>query len=327
MADMKCATVGFLSLAASIAWPCCGVTFDGRGVVFGGQANVIIWDAATKTQHFIRQASFETDAPDLGFIAPTPSVPELEIADVYIYNALEALAPKPSGGCAAAENDSAPASVMGDVEVMQVKDVGAYRATTLRADDAKALAKWMTDNGYVTTPSIEKWTEFYIGKKWYLTAFKFRADADLKRAQTEAIRMSFKTDRPYNPYYVPKDNINKEDVAGLTIHFVSDGRYVNEVPGTQRKLKSMWQERLGNEALVQMKRSLKLDLPGVTAAWEVARYEDWTFPNDASEDLYFTYAGPSPWTWSPARIAIDAAFVAVVVGGLVWLRRRRGAAS
>lgn len=320
---MKWIGIGVVVSLSAAVWPCCGVSIDGKGVVFGGQANVIIWDADTKTQHFIRQASFETEAPDLGFIAPTPSVPELEIADVALYRALEDLAPKPSGCAAQGLPTESAAASAGGVEVVQVKDVGAYRATTLRADDAKALAKWMTENGYVTTPSVEKWTEFYIGKKWYLTAFKIRADADLKQARTEAIRMTFKTDQPYNPYFVPKDNISDDIRAGLVIHFVSKGTYTNRVPSTDRTLKSKWKSRLDDDSLAAMRKALKHDLPGVSAGWEVARYEDWSFPSEVSDDLYFTYAGASTWAWTPARIAIDVAFVAVVIGGVVWWRRRR----
>jgi hypothetical protein len=52
----------------------------GKAVVNADQTVIIVWDAASKTEHFIRQASFKSDAEDFGFLVPTPSQPELEEA-------------------------------------------------------------------------------------------------------------------------------------------------------------------------------------------------------------------------------------------------------
>ena len=41
------------------------------------EAALIVWDSANQTEHFIRNANFETDAKDFGFLVPTPSVPSL----------------------------------------------------------------------------------------------------------------------------------------------------------------------------------------------------------------------------------------------------------
>ena len=38
---------------------------------------VILWDAATQTEHFIRRASFKSEAEDFGFLVPTPTQPAL----------------------------------------------------------------------------------------------------------------------------------------------------------------------------------------------------------------------------------------------------------
>lgn len=323
MARLRAIALG-MSLTAA-GWPCCSVTVDSKGVVFHGQANIIIWDAETKTEHFIRQARFATDAADIGFIAPTPTIPELGTAKTEMYRALEDLAPE-SVGCSAGDmpaGDDAPAAAGGDVEVVQVKDVGAYRATTLRATDARALATWMRANRYATSKSIEEWTAFYIRKDWYLTAFKIRAGAD-EEAKTLPVRMSFKTETPYNPYLVPKDNIDDERKgSGLLLYFVSNGSYRNEVPETDHKLNARWRERLTDEALAGLKSGLDHEIKGLAAGWEVARYVDYDFPRQTSDDLYFSYIGPSRWTWTPARIAIDASAVLIIGGGLIWWRRRR----
>jgi hypothetical protein len=49
---------------------CCPVPPSGKPVVNADQTVIMIWDAATKTQHFIRQASFKSAADDFGFLVP-----------------------------------------------------------------------------------------------------------------------------------------------------------------------------------------------------------------------------------------------------------------
>src|SRR5262249_60607618 len=50
----------------------------GKPVVNADQTVIILWDAANRTEHFIRKASFQSEADDFGFIVPSPSQPELE---------------------------------------------------------------------------------------------------------------------------------------------------------------------------------------------------------------------------------------------------------
>ena len=56
---------------------CCPAPRSGQAVVNADQTIVIVWDAATKTQHFIRRASFKSEGDDFGFLVPSPSKPEL----------------------------------------------------------------------------------------------------------------------------------------------------------------------------------------------------------------------------------------------------------
>ena len=65
------------SLLAPPAPACCPAPPSGRPVVNADKTVILIWDAATKTQHFIRQASFKSEADDFGFLVPTPTQPEL----------------------------------------------------------------------------------------------------------------------------------------------------------------------------------------------------------------------------------------------------------
>src|SRR5947199_4447888 len=67
-----------LSVLSFPASACCPAPPSGKPVVNADQTVIILWDAASKTQHFIRQASFKSDADDFGFLVPTPTQPELD---------------------------------------------------------------------------------------------------------------------------------------------------------------------------------------------------------------------------------------------------------
>jgi hypothetical protein len=64
-------------LAPAPARACAAAPPPGHTVTIEGVEAIILWDAPTGIEQFIRRASFETEAPGFGFIVPTPSVPEL----------------------------------------------------------------------------------------------------------------------------------------------------------------------------------------------------------------------------------------------------------
>src|SRR5262245_57099316 len=74
---LKLGIIAF-GLVTPVAVACCPVPPSGKPVLNADQTVVMIWDAANKTQHFVRQASFRSEADDFGFLIPTPSKPELE---------------------------------------------------------------------------------------------------------------------------------------------------------------------------------------------------------------------------------------------------------
>ena len=67
----------------------------GARVDIAEESAIIIWDAATKTEQFIRRASFKTDAKDFGFLVPTPSKPTLAEADDSAFHELERITAPP----------------------------------------------------------------------------------------------------------------------------------------------------------------------------------------------------------------------------------------
>ena len=149
------------ALVVTSAWPCSGVGPPGVPVVFGDQTNIIIWDEANKTEHFIRNANFRSGAADFGFIAPTPGKPTLKEASNQAFFTLAKLAPQAGGGFAGGGMGGGGGlgarSRSSEVQVIQEADVAGYHATTLWAKDARPINDWMNEHGYVSTPEVEKW--------------------------------------------------------------------------------------------------------------------------------------------------------------------------
>ncbi|MEQ1935270.1 MAG: DUF2330 domain-containing protein [Fimbriimonadaceae bacterium] len=286
--------LGGMILATGLALACCVVTHSDRANMMH-QQNIIVWEPDTKTEHFIRNAKFESKAQDLGFIAPTPSIPKMEEVEREAFETLESLcdAYQAAGPTPAGAMDEAAAS---KVDVVQEVEVASYKAVTLKATDAKGLADWMTLHGFVSTPSIKTWTEFYIRKGWYLTAFKVNVNDG--RAETGLVKMSFKTDKPFNPYYVPADNVPSADRReGLVVYFVSSGVYAPK--GEHPSFRVSVAAPLRIEDLAKLKGELKLTALPRNAT--VTSFTDHTFPNGANDDLYFEQTGPPP-EWPKERL-------------------------
>lgn len=223
-----------LLLAATVATrdagACAPAPPPGVTVAIAEESALIVWDETTKTEHFVRRASFTSQAKDFGFLVPTPTQPELAEASDLAFSALEREIQPPIErvprytieptaiilaffmlGARSAAIEEATSTA--PVRVLDEKRVGNYDATVLEADDAGALAEWLRVRGYENRPALAEWLAPYVAKKWKLTAFKIAADAPTTPAvalpgrsvATKAVRMSFKTERPFFPYREPKD--------------------------------------------------------------------------------------------------------------------------
>ena len=62
------------------AAPCAGETVD-----VANETALIIWDEATQTEHFIRQAQFVGTSRDFGFLVPTPNPPYVEAIEPGLF--------------------------------------------------------------------------------------------------------------------------------------------------------------------------------------------------------------------------------------------------
>src|SRR6266576_5440881 len=120
---------------------CSPVSPSGKPVVNADQTVVILWDAATKTEHFIRKASFKSEADDFGFLVPTPAQPELAESGNEAFSYLAKLtAPeirrvaRPRGGMSCGCSKSQVTASMPAVTVLQEKLVAGFNAVVLETN-------------------------------------------------------------------------------------------------------------------------------------------------------------------------------------------------
>jgi hypothetical protein len=262
---------------------------------------IILWDADTKTEHFIRQASFTSAADDFGFLVPTPSEPELEESGNAAFPLLAQItAPPPPPwsppafpfGCAS----SMPlAGSPHEVRIVQEKLVAGFNATVLQARSAEALVRWLEDHGYAFSPAVEAWAKPYVEAGWMITALKVAKkpeDREQARVAASSLRISFKTERPLFPYREPDSQESAQALGArhrlLRIYFVAEARYQGEltkaVPWTG---KAVWSKKLSPAERQQVLESLKLPPTTGPAQWWLTEFEDdWPYAL-APADLYF----------------------------------------
>jgi hypothetical protein len=274
----------FLMAAAPGAFCCAIVGRPDDSVRIESERAIIIWDAARKVEHFIREARFDGKAKaDFGFLVPTPTQPELAEVDPEAFAYVMRLA-----GMQKVLVASAPraAEQKAGVKVLERKKVGGMDAVVLEAGDPVALDRWLKKNGYVSGPVLLEWYRPYVADGWKITAFKI--DAEDGRATPSPVRMSFQAERPFFPYREPP---TKGNDRLLRVYFVSDARYDAALAADARwPGHASWsgsippQSREGLMKLVKLSRA-----EAVNAAW-LTEFEDRASPRPAGGELFFARA-------------------------------------
>lgn len=305
-ASIAVAIMTFALFAARPARACCPAPPSGKPVVNADQTVVLVWDAKNKTEHFIRRATFKSDADDFGFLVPSPAQPELaESGDDAFPLFAKLTAPReihqarPTEGCnGCTRSRSAPiaaAAAPKSVTVLEEKTVAGFHAVVLEASSAKALVGWLEEHGYAFSPEVEAWAKPYVEGGWKITALRVAKDGASKESRgvaAAALRMSFKTDRPLFPYREPDTAKAASALATsdrlLRIFFVGDGRYQGELTGGTWTGTVAWSNKLSAADRDRAIAALKLPAGAAPGEWWLTEFEDaWPYAK-APSDLYFT---------------------------------------
>lgn len=299
----------------------CAVALPRNVVVeVASESAIIVWDSTTKTQHFIRRATFSANAAedtkieDFGFLVPTPTRPVLEETDDKAFDELaKVTAPKtetqkrPSGGCGIGCGAAPPAAAE-KVEVLEAKHVGGYDAKVLKASDPEALGEWLKEHGYESRPALTNWLKPYVAKGWIITAFKIARmpEASAGAIGSTAVRMSFTTDVPYFPYSEPEDMRGAKPKRLLRVFFLSDKKMVGMRGAAEWPAKIAWAGPLTTEGAKAVAPLLKI--PGYTPGNEtwLTEFEDNASPRTGDLDVTFTTNPNQEPVHRPNRIVFAA---------------------
>jgi hypothetical protein len=343
----------FLVTAAAPTPACCPAGPPGKPVVNADQTVVILWDRETKTEHFIRQASFKSDAADFAFLIPTPNEPELEESGNEAFPFLAKVTapeiqkvPRPNAGVGCACSAVAPEVAMKsdeaeNVTVLSEKKVAGFNAQVLEATSAAALVAWLKDHGYEFSPEVEAWAKPYVEQNWKITALKVAKEEgqqDEMQLGAAALRLSFKTDRPLFPYREPDPSAAAAALDAssrlLRIFFVGDKRFQGELTKESPWTGTVaWSNKLPAEKREELLKHLALpDSTGPSEFW-LTEFEDYWPYKAAPADLYFSDAASQETVKRPpiiqyvdARGPGDAAllgFLALAFTPWAWRRWRR----
>jgi len=247
--------VALLALAALVtdslpADACAPAPPKGAEVRIADEEAVIMWDAATKTETFIRRAQFHSTAKSFGFLVPTPTKPELGEASQDLFPALaDVIRPETRIEQDGTSFEFAPVSLVcmvgaakkgepeaaSAVRVIQSAHVAGMNAVTLEADDPAALSAWLGEHGFDASPELEAWLAPFVAQHWKLTAFVIgteQRDGDQFEMSTKSVKMTFTADAPFYPYSEPappKDSTMSSPPRMLRVFFVSDQRYTGRL--------------------------------------------------------------------------------------------------
>ena len=278
-------------LLAAGCLACATAPRSGDTVHIAEESAIIVWDAASKTQHFFRRASFDTQAKDFGFLVPTPSAPELKEAKDgdAAFVLLDQLTTPPQIQEATKSLGRAPAPAAAPaVVVLERKLVAGFDAAVLKASNARALDGWLKHNGYHTSPELMEWFKPYVAKNWIITAFKIAGDGGRpSRLETSALRMSFQADAPFFPYREPES----KPAGGqrlLKVYFIGDFRPEGKLGGGAWPGRVTYSEPLPAEVRIRLLKLL--GLPESKAGTRLTRLEDRSSPRPGKDDVFFSAA-------------------------------------
>jgi hypothetical protein len=217
------------------------------------------------------------------------------------------------------------------VNVLQTAKVAGYEAAVLDATDAGALREWLETHGYATTPDLEEWLDVYIRQRWKITAFKIDKTQAGTDAQTQAVKMSFTTDRPFFPYREPaSQRTGRDTMRVLRVFFLGPERVYGTVgtafwPGLLR-----WSDVLDESLRAQLAKATGVAIPArLTAFIEIGS-------RSGTDDLFFSKAAVQSVFHLPPRIQenveivlipLDVIAVVLLLGLVFYWRRRSRRAS
>lgn len=299
----------------------CCITYADVAMHLAMETAIIFWDEERKIEHFIRRAEFKGHAKDFGFIFPSPTQPfRIAVADEDVFAELEHLKPPPrSFGCMRAQTEAAGAD---NIEILEEKIVGDFKATVFRAKDGSAITKWLTGQGHKLRPTMTPWFDHYATKDWVFTALKYLGRQG--KTPTRALCISFEAQEPFYPFKMPSDTFDPKTYRPIDLYFLSQ-RQVDATltGGAGWKGEKIWTRKLTSHDRASLETATladrsRLEIP---AELTLTRFRNTPAADVFEEDIVFRPSRSYTGWW------VALAAVALVL--LIWrgVRHRRSSSA
>lgn len=132
------------------------------------QKAIVFHDGAR--EDLILQVRYEGPAEDFGWLVPVPGLPEVREGSMECFYELSRLTQERTGNYAMALGMDGGMDEASQVEVIEIKTVGAYEVAILEAGNAAALTAWLKANHFVFPTDKQNVLDAYIKKRWYFVA-------------------------------------------------------------------------------------------------------------------------------------------------------------
>jgi len=191
-------TVALVGVAGP-AWACGGLIAPNGAVGLVKTSTLAAY--ADGVEHYVTQFEFAGAKGEFGSIVPLPGVPDRVVRGgewTLERLAIEVQPPIP----AFAEGAALAAPASRDVEVLEVKRIGALDITILRGGGT-AVGNWAREHGFDLTPDAPEVLDFYARRSPVFMAAKFDATEaarrGLDRGEGTSIHLAIPTDDPWVP--------------------------------------------------------------------------------------------------------------------------------
>lgn len=328
----------WLALAAVVwvsfaprAEACATVDHDPASLATGVTAEraILVYDPSTKTEHFIRSATFLTKgSSDFGFIVPTPAPPTFGEVDQSLFASLaeayEAARPVKKQLNVSSFTLSAKSAGVEQPSLVQqlgTAHVAGMDVTVVKADDVAALAEWLSSHGFTQRPALTAWLEHYVKRGFVFSAFRYAATGTT--VSSKAARISFSTDVPLYPYFEPADSLPRASALDVWLVAPERREWVDEGAATDPPSVLMASSKLTLPAEL-------VALSGVSKPWVTLFHDQRS--RRPSADVRFavskltTEVTPAP-RYEQVDLPLEGLFCLLVAGllGAAFLFRRRRA--
>ena len=183
------------------------------------------------------QPEFSGDATDFALVMPFPAQPELAEAPEELFDQLEELTNPiseiPIAATLDLSGEFAEESRQG-IDVLDVRNVGDYTATTLVADTVDDLTNWLNENNYEITDEKQSIIGQYVDDGAYFVALKVNFEAanvgadGLLQGELNPLEFSYSSTTPTLPLRLMSGD---GSLVTLTVYTVSDSMMY--IPGAE----------------------------------------------------------------------------------------------